>query len=133
MHYNLGKTLTALCTCALLTACQTVSQSSTPAMYEIQTKMLDKVAEYCHSSSDQNNKSNRVQPMGEMKVSSDYSSPWVKLSVHDAVNRIWGEAYYNAGSDRIYCGAPGWRLSEAPKKWRVMNELDAMKITGWAK
>jgi hypothetical protein len=113
-----------------LSGCQTVSQSATPALYELRSNILNHVRTYCVSAGNKSTKANHTQFSGAIKIGAGENSNWVKARIRDSVNYLEGMAYYDASTRRTYCGGVSWSPANAPYIWRDINESDALRLLG---
>jgi len=118
------------CLAILLSGCQTVSQSATPALYELRSNILKDVRTHCVSSADKRKKANHTLISGAIQIGTSSDSQWVKADIQDSINRIKGKVFYDASAKRTYCGASNWAPAFAPRSWRDVNEYDALRLLG---
>lgn len=107
-----------------LAGCQTVNQSTTPALYEIQKALSSGVQQFCIvGGSGSGEKIRNTNTIHRLEIAKDMSG-WIRATAKNSVQRVEGKFYYNPYTNQHRCA--GYSIPEnLPQSWRAMSESEA--------
>ncbi|NVK01028.1 MAG: hypothetical protein HWE12_05755 [Oceanospirillaceae bacterium] len=110
-----------------LTACQTVTQSNSPAQYQIKTMVEEFTQNFCKVSNKPNIRSSNARAT-QLQYASD-GSPWVRGFIQDDIAKVRGYTQYNLKTGKGQCGGNGMRsVNGEIVSWRSLTEPVAEQL-----